>query len=101
MKVVNDRMITLGFYFEVHDAKMYGGKGSVGYANTNVDCKISVLADKDISELAETLRQGVADMCEVDKEKVINISRSEYENENEDEDCEDEFDDFIAVSRKE
>lgn len=37
MNNINDSMITLGLYFEVHDADIYGGKGTVGYANINAD----------------------------------------------------------------
>ena len=78
-------MITVSLYFEVHDADLYGGKGSVGYANNNLDFEISKLNDEDLNTLAETARQGVADMCGVDKEKVINISRTYYEEETSDE----------------
>lgn len=89
----NENMITISLYFEVHDADLYGGKGTVGYANTNVDLKVSALGKADIDNYVEAQRQGVAEMCKVDKEKVIVISRTKYEEETADEDEWDDFDD--------
>lgn len=86
-----DDMITLGIYFEVHDSDMYGGKGSIGYVNTNVDLKVSALAKANIDKYVEDQKRGVAMMCKVDKENVSIISRTDYEKETEDEDCEDDF----------
>ena len=37
---MEDSIVTLGVYFEVKDAHLYGGDGSIGYCNTNVDLKI-------------------------------------------------------------
>lgn len=85
MNEVNNSIITLGLYFEIHDSEMYGGKGSVGYANTNVDLKASGLAKVNIDDYLEKQKQGIAEMCKVDKEKVIIISRADYEKETEDE----------------
>lgn len=92
MNNINDSMITLGLYFEVHDADIYGGKGSIGYVNINVDLKVSALSNADIGKYAEDQIKGVADMCKVDKEKVIIISRTDYEKETEDE-YDDDWDD--------
>ena len=89
----NENMITISLYFEVHDADLYGGEGTVGYANTNVDLKVSALGKADIDNYVEAQRQGVAEMCKVDKEKVIVISRTKYEEETADEDDWDDFDD--------
>ena len=89
MKEVNNSMITLGLYFEIHDSNIYGGKGSVGYANTNVDLKVSDLVKTDMAKYVDSQRQGVANMCKVGTEKVIIISRTDYEKETEDEDGED------------
>ena len=75
----NESFITIGLYYEIHDAAMYGGIGTIGYANTNIELKVSALAKADISNYVEMQRQGVAEMLEVDKEKVIVISRTDYE----------------------
>lgn len=91
---MEDCIMTLGLYFEVHDADLYGGEGTVGYANTNVDLKVSALGQADIYNYVEAQKQGVAEMCKVDKEKVIVISRTKYEEETEDEEEWDDFDDW-------
>lgn len=89
MNNINDSMITLGLYFEIHDADIYGGKGTVGYANTNVEFKVSTLMsalkEKDLSNYVEEQRKGIAGMCKVDEGKVIVISKTDYEKETEDE----------------
>lgn len=93
----NESIITISLYFEIHDADIYGGKGTIGYANTNVDLKVSALAKADINNYVEMQRQGVAEMCKVDKQKVIVISRTNYEEETADEDeCNDFF--WIGVN---
>lgn len=89
----NDSVITLEICFEVHDSNIYGGKGSVGYANTKLELKVSALAKAGQNYYVEMHRQDVADMCQVDKEKVIIISRTDYEEATEDEDGE-EYEDF-------
>lgn len=90
MNNINDSMITIGLYFEVHDGELFGGKGSVGYTNVNVDLKVSALLEGDLKNYVEGQIQGVADMCKADKEKVIIISRTYYEKETEDEYYEEE-----------
>lgn len=51
--------MSLGIYFEVKDAEIYGGEGTVGYA--------------------ESQKEGMAQFCHVPVEKVRVISRDEYE----------------------
>lgn len=94
MQKVNDSMVTIGIYFEVHDSEVYGGNGTLGYANINSDSKVSDIAKADIEKYADSMRQSVADMCKVDKEKVIIISRRDYEKETEYEYDDDEYDDW-------
>ena len=100
MNNISDSMITftLGLYFEVHDAELFGGEGSVGYTNINVDLKVSALLKGDLKNYVEGQIQGVAEMCKVDKEKVIIISRTYYEEETEEEDDEEyEVFDYCGV----
>ena len=87
---MENSIVTLGVYFEIKDSAMYGGEGSIGYANTNVDLKISSLASANVLEYVEGQRKGVAEMLKVDVEKVRVIPRTEYEEETEeDEESED------------
>jgi len=82
---MEDSIVTLGVYFEVKDSELYGGEGTIGYCNTNVDLKISSPLEADISNYVEHQCKGVADMCRVGVEKVRVISRTEYEENTEDE----------------
>ena len=61
--------MSLGIYFEVKDAEIYGGEGTVGYAATIVD----------FTKYAESQKEGMAQSCHVPVEKVRVISRDEYE----------------------
>lgn len=87
----NENMITISIYFEIHDADLYGGKGTVGYANTNVDLKVSALDTVLLGDYVESQRQGMSEMLKVDKEKVLVISRVDYENATEEEESHDYF----------
>lgn len=82
---MEDSIVTLGVYFEIQDADLYGGEGCVGYSNINVDLNISSLLKADICNYVEAQRKNMADMCCVDVEKVRVISRTEYEENTEDE----------------
>lgn len=76
---MKNSIVTLGLYFEVKDSELYGGEGSIGYANVNIDLKISVLENTDISNCISEQIKGLAEMCHVDIEKIRVISRTEYE----------------------
>ena len=58
-------------YFRVHDAELYGGPGTVGFAKQAIDCKSSMAA-----------------MLNVSPEKLEFMTAEEYEHESEDEDDE-------------
>ena len=81
---MENNIVTLGVYFEVKDAAIYGGEGTVGYANTHVDLKISSLESTNVCEYVECQRKGIAQMCKVDVEKVRVISKLEYDENTED-----------------
>lgn len=66
-------------YFEVKDAEIYGGEGTVGYAATIVDISLSGLQKADFTKYAESRKKGMAQFCHVPVEKVRVISRDEYE----------------------
>lgn len=66
-------------YFEVKDAEIYGGEGTVGYAATIVDISLSGLQKADFTKYAESQKEGMAQFCHVPVEKVRVISRDEYE----------------------
>ena len=72
-------IVTLGVYFEIKDAALYGGEGTVGYANINMDVKISSLVSENVCNCVEQQRKGMAELCHVDVEKVKVISKTEYD----------------------
>ena len=71
--------MSLGIYFEVKDAEIYGGEGTVGYAATIVDISLSGLQEADFTKYAESQKEGMAQFCHAPVEKVRVISRDEYE----------------------
>ena len=66
--------MSLGIYFEVKDAEIYGGEGTVGYAATIVDISLSGLQKADFKKYAESQKEGMAQFCHVPVEKVRVIS---------------------------
>lgn len=68
--------MSLGIYFEVKDAEIYGGEGTVGYAATIVDISLSGLQKADFTNYAESQKEGMAQFCHVPVEKgKSNIQR--------------------------
>lgn len=76
MKEIN---VTISLYFEIKDAKMFGGIGEIGYCKTNVDLGIEDLSSEKIQDFAERNISYYAEMFKVQKENVKIISRIEYE----------------------
>lgn len=75
--------VSAGLHFEVRDAEMYGGVGSVGYT------LIDLGGVKDISkitdEYVEAQTQATANFLNVPRISVRLISKEEYDRETEDE----------------
>ena len=86
---MNEMKIRISLYFEVKDSEMFGGVGSVGYAERNMDLTIIEekprifkgsaydYVKKSITSMAENL--GVSEEC------IRTISKKEYEENTEDE----------------
>lgn len=78
MKELLDILVTA--YFEVSDAKIYGGPGSRGYMESRLDGFGIEGIEQIIHEgYAEKQAQNVADMLKVPREKVRMISKEEYD----------------------
>ena len=76
---MNKINITIEMFFEIKNAEMYGGEGSVGYAEIKEDICLESLKDYDLQEDAKGKIKGFADMMKVGQEDVRIISRTEYE----------------------
>ena len=81
---MNDTIITIGLYFEIRDSEMYGGKGTVGYASTMIECSVENITSEKINNYVDSQIEGVASMCTVPAENVKLIPRTEYEENTED-----------------
>lgn len=80
MKIVNPLVyISAGLHFEVTDAEMYGGVGSVGYTAINLG------GIKDITQITdeyvEAQTQATANFFDVPRSAVRLISKEEYDRE--------------------
>lgn len=71
--------VTISMFFEVKNAEIFGGEGSVGYTELKSDICVGELKEFDIKEYAKTNIKGFAGLCKVPEESVRIISRQEYE----------------------
>lgn len=79
---MKDVSMSLGIYFEIKDAELYGGEGTTGYAATIVEISIEGLQNADFEKYADSQLEA---MAKVPKEKVRIISKDEYEENTEEE----------------
>ena len=81
---MNKVNMTISRYFEISDSEMWGGKGEVGYACTNLDLVTSDLGDINIEELVRINIESYSKLCNIPTEKIKIISREAYEENTED-----------------
>lgn len=74
---MKDASMSLGIYFEIKDAELYGGEGTTGYAATIVEISIEGLQNADFEKYANSQLEAMASMAKVPKEKVRIISKTE------------------------
>lgn len=84
--------IKLTLYFEIKDAKIYGGEGSIGYSSVGVEISYINYEKDNLFNKKEMMKKYIADqtkaMAEFAKVPVENvrvISKEEYEINTEDE----------------
>lgn len=82
---MKDASMSLGIYFKIKDAELYGGEGTTGYAATIVEISIEELQNADFEKYADSQLEAMASMAKVPKEKVRIISKDEYEENTEEE----------------
>lgn len=76
--------VKVALYFRVHDAEVYGGPGSVGYAMQSFHLLPDSLLSSFDDQAAGSMRASMADMLKVAHEKLEFITAEEYERETED-----------------
>lgn len=80
--IVEDlRCYTMHYYFEIKDAEIYGGVGSIGYSEITMDKAVNTetFIKEYFEESANNLRQGLAKQLNVPVENVTSIHRDVYE----------------------
>ena len=65
---MKDASVSLGIYFEIKDAELYGGEGTTGYAATIVEISIEGLQNADFEKYAGSQLEAMASMAKVPKE---------------------------------
>nr|DAO44703.1 MAG TPA: hypothetical protein [Caudoviricetes sp.] len=57
---MKDASMSLGIYFEIKDAELYGGEGTTGYAATIVEISIEGLQNADFEKYANSQLEAMA-----------------------------------------
>ena len=73
-------------YYRIHDAELYGGPGSIGYASQAFTITNPASLDEWGDETADLLRAGLAKDLHVAPENLEYITAAEYEVETEEDD---------------
>nr|DAT44401.1 MAG TPA: hypothetical protein [Caudoviricetes sp.] len=80
--------IRISLYFEIKDSEMFGGEGSVGYAERNMDFTVTEKKPRIFKESAyDYVKKAIANMVEslgVSEACIRTISKEEYEENTED-----------------
>lgn len=58
---MKDASMSLGIYFEIKDAELYGGEGTTGYAATIVEISIEGLQNADFEKYANSQQPARGD----------------------------------------
>jgi hypothetical protein len=85
---MNEMKIRISLYFEIKDSEMFGGEGSVGYAERNMDFTVTEKKPRIFKESAyDYVKKAIANMVEslgVSEACIRTISKEEYEENTED-----------------
>lgn len=80
---MNEMKIRISLYFEIKDSEMFGGEGSVGYAERNMDFTVTEKKPRIFKESAyDYVKKAIANMVEslgVSEACIRTISKEEYE----------------------
>ena len=86
---MNEMKIRISLYFEIKDSEMFGGEGSVGYAEQNIGFTVTEEKPRIFEEsVYDYVKRAIANMAKslgVSEECIRTISKEEYEENTEDE----------------
>lgn len=70
--------VTIGAYYEIRDAEMYGGKGSTGYTSSVIEGDGEMIHN-DFDSYVYDQRVGLSEWLGVPIESIRVITKEEYE----------------------
>lgn len=73
-------------YFRVHDAELYGGPGTIGFAKQSFELTPDAQLENLSDIIAVDCKSSMAAMLNISPEKLEFMTAEEYERESEDED---------------
>ena len=71
--------VTLSLFFEIRDARLFGGVGKTGYSKSDLDLCVYNLSGVNLSAYIRDQIKVLADLCKVAPEKIRAVSREVYE----------------------
>lgn len=71
--------VTISVYFEVENAEVFGGEGSSGYVEQQIDITLEKSSKLDLYEYAKAGIKNIAKILAVPEEDIRTITRREYE----------------------
>lgn len=71
--------VTLSLFFEIRDARLFGGVGKTGYSKSDLDLCVYNLSGFNLSAYIRDQIKVLADLCKVAPEKIRAVSREVYE----------------------
>ncbi|MDE6020928.1 MAG: hypothetical protein K2H01_08050 [Ruminococcus sp.] len=70
--------VNVHFYFKVHDSKMFGGEGTVGYTSASFN-GCTAFSEEKVNETYEDIVYAVAGQLNVDVSKIECVTKEEYD----------------------
>lgn len=70
--------INIHFYFKVHDAFVFGGEGSVGYALAAFN-ECTTFSEEVVQKAYKSLADSLAEQFDVDVSKIECVTKEEYD----------------------
>lgn len=75
----NKIRVTVSLFFQIKDADIFGGAGSIGYSESKIDLNAADLSGFKLQEYAKGQIEGFAELLKTPTENIRIISRQEYE----------------------
>ena len=67
--------VTLSLFFEIRDARLFGGVGKTGYSKSDLDLCVYNLSGFNLSAYIRDQIKVLADLCKVAPEKIRDLAK--------------------------